>query len=96
MEFEVSTIITLILSLAFAIFIGRKIHPFFYPDRNGLSDSFKAGVRLETKFDNYDGRREDVFESTKGGGFLVIVMFAFFGSFFGLQYALIKATEFLS
>ncbi|MFP3426106.1 hypothetical protein [Pseudoalteromonas sp. SIMBA_162] len=96
MEFEVPTIIIGILSFGFAIFLGRKIHPFFYPERKGLRDSFEAGVRLDRKFGNYDGRSEDVFESTKGGGFMIIVLSAFFGSFFGLQYALIKATEFLS
>jgi hypothetical protein len=95
-EFEVSKIIILILSFAFAIFLGRKVHPFFYPDKNGLKDSFKAGVRLDSKFGNYDGRSEDVFESTKGGGFLFVVLVAFFGTFFGLQYVLIKVTEFLS
>jgi len=57
MEFEVPTIIIGILSFGFAIFLGRKIHPFFYPERKVLRDSFEAGVRLDRKFGNYDGRR---------------------------------------
>jgi len=96
MEFNAPNIIILILSISFAIFIGRLVHRFFYPDRNGLYDSYKAGVRLESKFGNYHGRSEDEFESMKGGGFLAIVLIAFFCSFIGLNYVLIKATEYFS
>ena len=88
MEFIATNIIILILSLSFAIFIGRKIHPFFFPDRKRLFDSYKAGVRVKTNVGSFYDKKDDLFESMKGSAFLGIVLISWLSSFLGLHYVL--------